>query len=115
MTVMAPIGLRCGHTVPFQPQYAPVLGEWVWCRTCRSYTFVTSAPARYHITCQGCLYREAFSYALITAERAIARHRTKYPQHAIELWNGEVLEHVYDVVQETLPEPLDSDPDCPPY
>jgi hypothetical protein len=102
---------ECGHTTIFDNP-APLAGEELYCVKCRGYKIVTRADSEYRIICQNCRYSRSFGRSPYGSALAVSRHLNRYPSHAVELWDGLKLDHVFE--ERTAQLPI-TDSDEPPF
>lgn len=87
------ITLRCEHVLEFAlADWAPSLGELVWCVRCEKYQRVAVAPHRYRAKCRTCSWGTSTrpSKMRADADRAAERHH-KRRGHRVYVLDGNVV------------------------
>lgn len=77
----------CKHTLNFSAP-CPQLGDVLWCQRCRAERTINIAVNEYKIRCTVCALSRKFGTAKLEATVAVARHRMKFPDHIVDLYNG---------------------------
>jgi hypothetical protein len=114
-TYAVSVQLRCSHMVQFQIAYCPMMGETMWCQSCRAWSVVIQAPARYRVQCRTCgKGRGTFGGALLSAQLYADKHRRSKPTHTTDVYNGLTVIETREP-QQDLQEALDKMGDEPPY
>lgn len=93
--------LDCKHLVYFKNP-TPVIGTILWCQKCRKDSRVESAPEEWKIRCVNCIYSRSFGVSKLDAELSVGRHRNRYPDHKVKLFNGSRLVRTIGIVQPSL-------------
>ena len=102
--------LHCHHSNDFSKPW-PVIGDMVWCSSCREYSRVILVSTVYSARCRDCVYSRSFGRAHFAANQGAREHSQK-KGHTVDLRDGGKVEHTYEASGGTL---LLIDPDAPPF
>lgn len=91
----------CKHVGYFSVS-PPKVGDILWCQKCRKEVRAESAPEEWKIRCMKCVYSRAFGLSKDAAVIAVGRHRRKYPEHSVKLFNGNRLDKVFQNRYQTV-------------
>lgn len=118
MTLSPPVAvMACGDSVEFTTlAMTPARGSTIYCVKCREYRIVAHAPAKYTVRCQGCRFsRATYGHVRLTAEGDISKHRKRYPDHDVDLYDGLVKEWTFTSENSGSKKLLDNPDGSPPY
>jgi hypothetical protein len=118
MTLSPPIAaMNCGHSVEFTTlAKTPARGALIYCIKCREYRNVAHAPAKFTVRCQDCRFsRATYGHVRLTAEGDISKHRARYPEHHVDLYDGLIKEYTFTSENTRHQKLLDNPDSSPPY
>lgn len=82
-------GCEHGSRFKYDPEPEPTKGQLVWCSFCNCYREVLEATVSYRVNCLNCSLNRRYERGVkLNAERLIAEHRSKFPEHTLALMDG---------------------------